>query len=363
MCKTLFIAATGQSDGKTTTSIGLYHCLRQQNMNVGFIKPVGQQYVLVNDQQVDKDSYLIETIFQSMIDIKLTSPIAIPSGYTERYIENRQEMKGVLRADLLESYKRVSQGKDFMIVEGTGHAGVGSVLDLSNAFVAKMLGAKVILLVPGGIGNTIDEVMLNKALFDQEGVEVLGVIVNKVLESKYEKIKSILTRGFANYGIHVLGFMPFKEELSSPNMFLLKEALKADVLNEGAYQFTNIRDVVVGAMTPHYVMSYLKKDSLLITPGDREDVLLAALALSMLTPDNQLAGIILTGGILPRGNVTSLLLKSSIPIFHVSLDTYETAKKVSHLDVKITVNDKKKITTAKQLIEDYIDKDYISSHL
>ncbi len=101
MSKNLYIAATGQSDGKTTTSIGLYSYLEKHHQKVGFIKPVGQQYVLVNDRQVDKDSYLVENIFQSNIDIKLTSPIAIPSGYTEDYIEHREERKGILRADCL----------------------------------------------------------------------------------------------------------------------------------------------------------------------------------------------------------------------------------------------------------------------
>ncbi len=112
-----------------------------------------------------------------------------------------------------------------------------------------------------------------------------------------------------------------------------------------------------------FLLSYLKKGSLLITPGDREDLLLAALSLALLSSENRLAGILLTGGILPRENVANLLKKSNIPVYHVLHDTYETAKKVSNLNVKITINDKKKIETAKTLIDEFVDKDYILENI
>ena len=363
MVKNIFIAATGMSDGKSTLSIGLLNYFINNGNKIGFIKPVGQRFVLVNDEQIDKDSYLMDNIYHASKDIRLTSPIAIPNGYTEEYILNRDEKRDLLSDKLMKCYNELAEEKDYMLMEGTGHAGVGSVLDLSNAKVAKMLGSKVILIAPGGVGNTIDEIMLNKALFDQEGVELLGVVINKIFEDKYEKITKLLGKALEYYNIKPLGFIPYRYSLSSPNMYLIRESLKAETLNEGQNIYQNITGIVVGAMTPHYVMSYLKKGCLLITPGDREDVLLAALALSMLSEDNRLAGILLTGGILPKENVTKLLRKSDIPILHVNKDTYDTATKVSDLNVKITVNDKKKIELAKQLTEEYIDIEYIKNNI
>ncbi|MDD5456728.1 MAG: AAA family ATPase [Candidatus Margulisbacteria bacterium] len=360
--KNLFIAASGQSDGKTTLSIILYNFFQTIKKKVGFIKPVGQKYVVVNDEQIDKDSYLIEHIFQSHVDIKLTSPIAIPSGYTEEYILERANRKDQLKNKLIYSFQELSYDREYMLVEGTGHAGVGSVLDLSNARVAKILNSKVILIAPGGIGNTIDEIMLNKALFDKEGVEVLGVVINKIYPNKIEKVTKLLTQGLNNYGLKVLGFIPYYQSLSSPNMFLVKEALKADVLNEGDTLYENIVNIVVGAMTPHYVLTHLAKGSLLITPGDREDVLLAAISLCMLSTENRLAGILITGGILPKENVFNLIKKINIPVLSVGEDTYETAKKVSNLNVKVTINDKKKIELTKQLINQ-LDTKYILENL
>ena len=344
-------------------SIGLYDYFLKHNYNVGFIKPVGQRYVAVNNKQIDKDSYLMEHIFQSKVDIKLTSPIAIPRGFTEEYIEHRETQKNDLQNRLIESFNELSKNREVMILEGTGHAGVGSILDLSNAQVAQMLNAKVVLIVPGGIGNTVDEIMLNKALFDQLNVEILGVIVNKTFERKYEKVKNYVSKALKNYGIKILGFVPYQRSLSSPNMFLIKEALKADIINEGDCMYDNIEDVVVGAMTPHYVLSHLKKRSLLITPGDREDILLAGISMAALSEENQLSGIILTGGILPKENIYRLITKTSIPILYVAEDTYITAKKVSTLNVKITINDKKKIELSKELITQYVDTDYIINYL
>ena len=94
-----------------------------------------------------------------------------------------------------------------MLIEGTGHAGVGSVFDLSNAAVAKLLGAQVIIVTCGGIGRPIDEVMLNKAVFDSYGVDLLGVIINKVSPEKTEKISRFVRLGFQKKGIEVFGII------------------------------------------------------------------------------------------------------------------------------------------------------------
>ena len=95
-----------------------------------------------------------------------------------------------------------------ILSEGTGHAGVGSVFDLSNARVAKLLKCKVILVTTGGIGKPIDEVALNKALFDKEGVELVGVILNKVLPGRLDYIAEFARRGFERLGIDLLGVIP-----------------------------------------------------------------------------------------------------------------------------------------------------------
>ena len=113
------------------------------------------------------------------------SPIAVEPDFTRKYLQSANNEALVKK--IQKAFDRVAWEKDFVLCEGSGHAGVGSVFDLSNAQVAKILGAKVIIVTQGGIGKPIDEVCLNQALFEKEGVEIIGVIINKVLEEKVRK--------------------------------------------------------------------------------------------------------------------------------------------------------------------------------
>ena len=122
--------------------------------------------------------------------------------------------------------------KDFVLCEGSGHAGVGSVFDLSNAQVAKILGAKVIIVTQGGIGKPIDEVCLNQALFEKEGVEIIGVILNKVLGEKVDYVTDFARRGLKRKGLELLGVIPHQRNLSSPTVDLIRDELNAELLNE-----------------------------------------------------------------------------------------------------------------------------------
>src|SRR5690606_3798376 len=111
----------------------------------------------------------------------------------------------------------------FTLIEGTGHAGVGSVFDLSNARVAKLLNAKAVIVCPGGIGRPIDEIALNKALFDQVGVEVVGAILNKVEEDKMDMIADYAGRGLKRLGVPLLGILPVQPVLARPNLSQIAE--------------------------------------------------------------------------------------------------------------------------------------------
>ena len=212
MQKRIFVAATRQNDGKTTISLGLIRAFKRRFRNVGFIKPVGQRYVFEHGYKVDEDSVLIEKVCGMRCSIKDMSPVAIDKGFTENYIKRGDRRK--LVDSIISSFERIAKRKDLVVIEGTGHAGVGSIFDLSNAKVANLLDAKVILVTSGGIGKPMDEIELNMALFEKEGAEVIGVIINKVIVSKYRKIKDMLRIGLRRKGIDVLGVIPYASKLS-----------------------------------------------------------------------------------------------------------------------------------------------------
>ena len=224
----IFISATGQNDGKTVVSLGLIFAFKERFGKIGFIKPVGQRYLIVQGEKIDEDSVLIEKACGIECAIKDMSPVAIERGFTRRYIleGNKKELAQRIKA----SFKAVAKDKDFVVIEGTGHAGVGSCFDLSNAVVAKLLGSKVIILTPGGVGRPIDEAMLNKALFDAEGVELAGVVVNKVLPQKFKKVKKFVKMGFEKKNLPVLSVLPYQKRLDLPTMREIFEELKIKLL-------------------------------------------------------------------------------------------------------------------------------------
>jgi len=217
--KKIFIAATKQNDGKTTVALGLISNLKKVFKHIGFIKPVGQRYLEEDGLKVDEDSILIEEslkLYGIKAKLKDMSPVAVEKGFTENYIA--KPIRKAITKQIKDSFKRISKKADLVVIEGTGHAGVGSVFDHSNAVVAKLLGSKVIMISSGGIGRPIDEIILNKALFDKEGVKLLGVIINKVMPDKFGKISRLIRKGLHRQGVDVLGVIPYNPMLSYPTI-------------------------------------------------------------------------------------------------------------------------------------------------
>jgi hypothetical protein len=355
----VYIGATRQNDGKTIVCMGLLKAFFKRLQKVGYIKPVGQQFHVIDDEKIDKDTVLMNSVFKFKDRLKDMSPIAVPKGFTEGYILHGDKAK--LMDRVREFYDRVAQDKEIVVIEGTGHAGVGSVFDMSNAEVARLLGAKVILVSCGGIGRPIDEILLNKPTFDALGVEILGVIVNKVMPEKYDKINDLVRKGLARKNIEVLGVIPHNPVLSNPTISELLEDMEGTLLT-GEEDLENVVNrIVVGAMPPHEALDYFGPGTLLITPGNREDIILAAMSgcLPGITKAYCVSGIVLTCGVLPHKNVIHLIQEVSIPVISVHDDTFTAASKINNLIVKVRPGEQKKIKATEKLIEKYVDVDKI----
>ncbi|MFH1355413.1 MAG: AAA family ATPase [Candidatus Omnitrophota bacterium] len=356
--KKIFIAATKQNDGKTTVCLGLIFNFRDKFKKVAFIKPIGQRYLEEQGVKVDEDSVLIEKVTatcQVRCGLKDMSPVAVEKGFTERYISSPD--KKSISKQIKKAFNKVGRKQDLVVIEGTGHAGVGSVFDHSNAYVAKLLGSKAIIISSGGIGRPIDEILLNKALFEKEGVKVLGVIINKVLPSKFDKINRLVRKGLQRKGIDVLGVIPYNPMLSYPTLEQIIEETKFELLCGQESLGNYVSRVMVGAMQPRDAVKYIVNDSLLITPGDREDMITAALGCFRGSDKKKLkiSGLVLTGNILPDEAMINLLRNLKIPVLLAKTDTYTAASRVHDLTIKIRPQDKDKIDTVIKLIRDNVD--------
>lgn len=352
--KKVFVAATMQDQGKTTVSLGLMAAFQKRCPPVCFIKPVGQRYIELNGVRVDEDVALLNAIFPSHVSAADMSPVTVDRTFTREYFANPQPE---LLANLIrESYARASVGMGFVVLEGTGHAGVGSCFDTNNADVAALLGAKVILVTGGGIGKPIDEVLLNESLFRDRGVELLGVVVNKVLPGKIDEVRRAVKKGLARKGIELLGVVPYEPLLANPTVEHIREELDAKVLHADASLHNICNSVIVGAMAAPRAMGYITPGCLLITPADRDDLLMAVLSSPKV---DTMAGILLTGGGQPSPDVVNLLPQTHLPILLVEADSYSAAAAVHETKVKILPEDTTKIAAATRLVNEYVNVDRI----
>lgn len=360
--KRIFIAATGMNDGKTTTSLALFAALRGITEKVGFIKPVGQRFVELDGHQIDEDSVLLNQTFNVMVPIQAMSPIAIHPSFTREYLNNPDGSHGKLIDIMCRAFDRAAYEKEYIIIEGTGHAGVGSVFNLSNADVAKRLDAKVIIVAKGGIGRPVDEIALNKALFQAAGVEIIGAIINKVIPEKMEATYQYCQKALERMGIPLLGCMPVQQELLRPSLSQIVDEVRGRWVNGEAQGLRErINKVVIGAMTAKGLLNLLERGTLIITPGDREDIILSAIAHEGLTEERTISGIILTRNALPHPKLMEMLAKTSIPVVLCSDESYQVASLVNNMTVKTQPDDDDKIPIIKNLLKENIDMQAIQN--
>ncbi len=349
----IFIAATEQDTGKTTTSLGLYSALGKKFPQIGYIKPVGQHFTEVDGRRIDEDSLLIQTVYQTRVPLEDMSPITIEPSFTRRYIDEANHDTLVRR--IRHSFDRASWEKDFAIIEGSGHAGVGSVFDLSNASVARILESKVLLVVPGGIGLPIDEGALNKALFDREGVEVIGVVMNKVLATKVDQVQDFARRGFERLGLELLGVMPVQKKLTEPSLQQITTTIRGTFFCNVRFARNYAADVVIGAVSSANIRQKISPGTLLVVPGDREDIVLAAISESSDWSAGRLSGLVLSDDLKPHARLLEMLEKTKLPVVFSSMDCYSIAERILSLTIKIQPGDTDKIESVQELVARHLD--------
>jgi len=348
----VFVAATRMNDGKTTTCLGLTAALQAMGLHVGYIKPIAQRVVMSGEDQVDEDTLLIDGLFDLNVPIAAMSPVAIGPDFTKQYLENPEEIGPQLKDRICRAFDRTAYGKDIVVVEGSGHAGVGSVFGASNADNAKVLGSKAILVAAGGIGKPIDEIALNKALFDKAGVEVVGAILNKVMPDKLEFIRDFAGRGLRKLGVPLLGVVPLQETLVYPNLDQVADETKARWIHQPA-GLRRVRRVVIGAMSARRSAEYLRvPGTLVIVPGDREDLLEAFIAG---VGAETLSGVLFSNGLLPNDDIVRRLKEAGIAMAAVEAESFAVTARINNMTVKTMRQDADKIPIIRKMISDSVD--------
>lgn len=356
--KNLMITATRHNEGKTAITLGLTLELQKRIGNIGFMKPLGKRSFESGGLRIDEDAALIAQVCNLRENMQNMSPVTLDPGFPKGSVSPKAKADNL--TNVKDSFRELSQRHEFIMLEGTGHAAVGEVYGLSNASLAAQLNAGVLLISSGGIAQPVDEILLNKAYFDRHGVDLIGVVINKVFPHELKDLERYTAKILAANGIPVLGFVPYSPELHKPTVYQVLEGLQGELLHgDRAALDLHCHRIAIGAMMPRNALANAEEGMLLVVPGDREDLILAFVAAAQHDPNLKPRAIVICGGLRPSPMTLDILKRSGIPAMAVKQDSYSTASRIHGMDVKISPKDKHKIDLIHSMAAANIDIDAV----
>nr|CCA19519.1 conserved hypothetical protein [Albugo laibachii Nc14] len=357
MERQLLVLSTGQHVGKTTVSLGLLQYLKQKfentNKKIAYCKPVGQQHIPVGDNlRVDKDAYLFKEHFKLVHEYQHMSPVIFPNGFTRDYIDGKVTSEQLYQS-IQRAHDTLYNQSDYLVCEGTGHTGVGSICDLNNAQVAARLGMSAVCVTLGGLGSSFDQFAMNRELLVKHGARLKGVILNKVNADKLPMIKDYFSRALQRWDIPLLGCIPELPELSRPTMADYCKLFRSTLISgEKAWlrHFSSIR-LALAPVDEKNIFKAIPKQ-LVITHTGRMDVIDAILGnqtASIPHGKDLQSGLIMTGWNPPSARLKQKLDLANIPCIYVSpdkADSYTLTTRLATFTAKIRLEDTDRLDLA-----------------
>lgn len=336
----LIIASLRKSAGKTSLIVGLGQALGRK---IGYLKPFGDRLLYRKKRLWDYDAALIENIFKLE-----DNPEELSIGFDHsklRFMYNEEST----RAKLAEMIAEAGAGRELLFLEGGREVSYGVSVHLDPLSLARHTGAPLLFLLSGDEGTLLDDATFIRRRLDLEGVTVRGLVLNRVPD--IDDFRTTYLGSIEALGLPVLGMLPDLPELNRLSLGFLAECLFAKVIAGEEGLKRDVRQIFVGAMSTDAALRnplFAKPDKLVITSGDRSDMILAAV-------DGGSAGVVLTNNILPPANIISHAGEKRVPLLLVSLDTYETAKQVDAIEPLLTHGDAAKIELLARTVKERLD--------
>lgn len=336
----LVIASLRAGTGKTAFIVGLAETLQQKT---GYMKPFGDRLLYSKKRLWDYDAALMTGIYNMS-----ETPDEMSIGFDHsklRFMYNRQSIEEKIVA----LAQNMSSKKELLIVEAAMSISCGASVHLDPLSVAGYLKAPVVFVVGGDDDTVLDDIVFLCNHVDLKDTNIKGILINKVHNP--EEFKQTYLPEIKELGIDVLGIVPYHSQLCTFTLRLLADKLFAKVLTAKENLGRPVKDIFIGAMSGNVAMQkpfFKKEQKLIITGGDRTDMILAAI-------ETKAAGVILTNNILPPSNIISKAEKSQTPLLVVSPDTYQIARQIDRMEPLLTKDDTDKIALLKQLISRHVD--------
>ncbi len=361
MSKSVYIATMEHGSGKSVITLGLMRMLLGKVEKVGYFKPV-----ISENPQKSGDNHI-----RTVLDY-----FRLGTRYDEAYsftknqvIELKHQGKSNRVLDrIIAKYKELESQYDFILVEGTDFSGEGTATELDlNADIAKNLGTPVII-VESGVGKSMEDFVNNLMsaydLFSENDIRVLSVVANKVQKKNTGWVIAELKKRLpASVMVHAI---PLIDELASPTIKEVVEHTGARILFGSDECLNNpVRHTIVGAMQLRNFLDHLQQNTLVITPGDRADIILGTLQAHISGHYPELSGIVLSGGMEPGENIMKLIdgLSHKVPLIAVKTGTYDTANIIGEIRPKIYTGNILKIEQSIRVFDQYIDGEQLAERL
>ena len=360
MSKAVYIATSDHNSGKSIITLGLMSILIGKTAKVGYFRPIIEDFV-----DGEQDNHIETVLSYFNLDIKFEEAYAITKS---KLIKKKNKGKiGEVLDLIIEKYKKLEERFDFVLVEGTSFTGEGTSIELDlNVLIAKNLGIPT-MIIGSGVGKTLEELVDSLYLvydsFKVKEVEVLSVFANKVQPENIELVTKSLQKSLpANVLVNTI---PLISSLNNPTMQEIVNELGAKVMFGENYLNNEIGHFSVGAMQLHNYLVHLHDNALVITPGDRSDIILGALQANESVNYPTISGIILTGNIIPEESILKLIegLSAIVPIIAVDGGTYNITNKIGSIKSEIYANNTHKIETSITTFEKYVAIEALSERV
>ena len=359
MSKGIYVATIEPNSGKSLVVLGLMRMLLGKTAKVGYFRPI------IEDIKVgEMDNHINTVVSYFEIDINYKKTYAFTrSQVLDLY---NQGKSGDVIDEIIKKYKNLEEHFDFILVEGTDFSHENSSLELDiNLLISKNLGLPAIIVSQGDgklLSDVVDNVQLAHDTFKEE-VDVLSIMTNKINPDEVSTLKSLLkARIHSGTDITVI---PKINSLASPTVKEIVKTLKGNILFGRDMLNNQVDNFNVATMQLRNYLNQLKDDCLVITAGDRADIILGSLQANISKNYPKISGIVLTGGLMPEESILKLIegLSSIVPIISVKGGTFSVANDIGKIKSRIYAENIEKIETSIATFEKHVDTDKLANDL
>lgn len=352
----IYITNTERSTGRSLVSLGIFKQLLSKVSKVGYFRPI------INDLPHGRRDNHIETMLKYFdIDMEYKEAYGFTMSQVVKYLNRDQEAR--LIEKIIEQYKAIEEKFDFVVVEGGEFADSGVAIEFElDIEIAKNLALPTVL-VSSAKGKALKDAVSNLDLAvktcEELDMNILSVFMNRVPEADLEEMKKELQAVIPSET--AIEIIPEIKPLASPTIKEIQEELGATVLMGHDLLCKQVDRIDVGAMHLRNFLERLGENSLIITPGDRSDIILGSLQANVSSNYPNISGILVTGGLPPRRAIRKLIegLSTILPIIMVEDVTFDAANKVANVKPKIRPGITRKIDLSIATFEKYVDTEFL----